>query len=76
MTKPVSRVETHADLLLAQAVDTLVNTYFQNKTSTDGFGLVDRARAAKLIAARAVKLTHRGWPWKYVPATGITVPQQ
>jgi hypothetical protein len=74
--KSVSRPESHADLLLAQAVDTLVDTYLQTKTFHEsGVGGIDRAKACKIIAARAVKLASRGWPWKYLKVTDATVPQ-
>lgn len=74
--KPVGRPETQADLLLAQAVDTLVNTWAQTKTFHEsGVGGVDRAKAIKIIMQRAVAMHRRGYPWKYITAGAATVPQ-
>jgi hypothetical protein len=74
--KSVSRPESHMDLLLAQAVDTIVNAYLQTKTFHEsGIGGVDRAKAVKLLQRRAMQFHKRGWPWKYIKVTDATVPQ-
>jgi hypothetical protein len=73
--KAVTRIESHADLLIAQAVDTLVSTYAQSKLVGD-VGNYSRAKFARIVQQRAMKLHSRGWPWRYIRATDATVPQQ
>jgi hypothetical protein len=67
--KAILKPEQHADLLIAQAVDTLMTTYAQTKRTGDGYGIIDRAKACRIITQRAVNLQKRGWPAKYNPVT-------
>lgn len=73
--KAITRMEAHADLLLAQAIDTLSNTYTgQTKVAAEN-GYPDRAKVRKVLLQRATKLHQRGWPWNYSRVTDATVPQ-
>lgn len=73
--KAITRIEAHADLLLAQAVDTLANTYTGQTKVAHENGYPDRAKILKVVGARAMKLHSRGWPWRYIRVTDATVPQ-
>jgi hypothetical protein len=74
MAKSLTRPESDMDLILTQAVDTVASRYFQTKTSADGFGIMDRARALRLLLRSAMRITRRGHPAGYVAATSILPP--
>ena len=77
MGKAVTKIETDADRLLQQAVDTLVVRWGQTKLAADsGAGvkgplLADRAYFVNVIVKRAAAMRQRGSIALGSPATGV-----
>jgi hypothetical protein len=77
MGRPVGRLETDADLILQQAVDSLVARWGQTKLSTDsGIGPIgpdqtDRHKILKVVIKRAMAMNQRGSIGRGTRATNI-----
>lgn len=67
MTAPVMRLDRECDLLLQEAVDTLVTRYFQTKTAHEVGGM-DRAKAIQYLVRRAAAMRGRGAIARYATA--------
>lgn len=77
MSKAVGRLETDADLILQQAVDTLVARWGQTKQQgVSGVGPIgpdqtDRHKILNICVKRMVAMSQRGAVGKYVRSTQI-----
>jgi hypothetical protein len=78
MSRPVGHLETQADLILQQAVDTLTARWGQTKLAADsGIGPIgpdqtDRHKILKVVMRRAIAMNQRGSIGRSSRATNIT----
>jgi hypothetical protein len=81
MSKPVGHLETQVDLVLQQAIDTILTRWANTKLQTDsGIGPIgtdlndksDRHKILKVILRRAMAMNQRGSVGRGARATNIT----